>query len=321
MVKIAFHDNCLCERGTTVAVYDYAYYNKHYLGNESIIMYIGDDKRNVPEVIEKFNKEFTLCPYNNWQQEADNILKEENCDILYMIKAGEWDGKMASNTTCKTIVHCVFNTQYKHGTVYGRISNSFGGDYPFVPHMVNIPKNITTSMRTVLNIPNDAVVFGRHGGMDQFNIKYVHSTIDKITDENTNIYFIFVNTEKFCKDKSNIIHLDKIINLEKKVEFINSCDAMIHAREMGETFGSAVAEFSVCNKPVITCSKGHDLAHIDILKEKCFKYKNVIELYNIFENFSKDLDEIKKKDWNAYCEYSPKKIMDKFNEIFIQPCL
>jgi len=54
MVKIAFHDNQLCERGTTVSLYDYAYYNKHYLGNESIIMYYGNDHRNVPEVIEKF---------------------------------------------------------------------------------------------------------------------------------------------------------------------------------------------------------------------------------------------------------------------------
>ena len=45
MVKIAFHDNQLGERGTTVAVFDYAYYNKHILGNESIIMYDGTDKR------------------------------------------------------------------------------------------------------------------------------------------------------------------------------------------------------------------------------------------------------------------------------------
>ena len=36
MVKIAFHDNCLCERGTTTALYDYAYYNKHYLNRLSI---------------------------------------------------------------------------------------------------------------------------------------------------------------------------------------------------------------------------------------------------------------------------------------------
>ena len=29
-IKIAFHDNQLCERGTTVSLYDYAYYNKYY---------------------------------------------------------------------------------------------------------------------------------------------------------------------------------------------------------------------------------------------------------------------------------------------------
>ena len=123
MVKIAFHDNCLCERGTTISLYDYAYYNKHYLGNESIIMYIGNDKRNVSEVLDKFKKEFVLRPYIDWSKEADHILKEEGCDILYMQKAGEWDGKNTS--VCKSIIHCVFNTQYKHGDVYGRISNCF----------------------------------------------------------------------------------------------------------------------------------------------------------------------------------------------------
>ena len=58
MVKIAFHDNQLCERGTTVSLYDYAYYNKYYLGNESIIMYYNNHHWNVPEVIDKFKKEF-----------------------------------------------------------------------------------------------------------------------------------------------------------------------------------------------------------------------------------------------------------------------
>ena len=38
--------------------------------------------------------------------------------------------------------------------------------------MVNIP-NINTNLRQELNIPDDAVVFGRHGGKDQFNISFV----------------------------------------------------------------------------------------------------------------------------------------------------
>ena len=317
MVKIAFHDNQLCERGTTVSLYDYAYYNKHYLGNESIIMYYGNDHRNVPEVIEKFKKEFTLRPYMDWNKDANNILKEEKCDILYMQKAGEWDGKMSS--VCKNIIHCVFNTIKQHGDVYGKISNCFGAPHPVVNYMVNLP-NVDTNMRNELNIPEDAVVFGRHGGICQFDIKYVYPVIDNLTDEYPNIYFLLVNTRKFCKEKKNIIHLDKIIDLEKKVEFINSCDAMIHARNMGETFGAAVSEFSWRNKPVITCVKG-DRAHIDILKDKCFIYKDSETLRNIFLDIYKNNEELKKKDWNAYKDYSPEKIMDKFNELFIQPCL
>lgn len=317
MVKIAFHDNCLCERGTTVSLYDYAYYNKHYLGNESIIMYIGNDNRNVLEVLEKFKKEFKLRPYNNWQSEANQILKEEGCDILYMQKAGEWDGKMSN--VCKNIIHCVFNTRFKHGDVYGRISDCFGENYPVVNYMVNLP-DINTNMRKELNIPNDAIVFGRHGGMTEFNINYVHQVIDVITDKFPNVYFLMVNTSKFCREKPNIIHLEKIIDLHKKVEFINTCDAMIHARQMGETFGAAVSEFSMRNKPIITCI-GCDNEHLNILKGKCFIYNNPASLYNIFIYIFSNINEIREKDWNQYKNYTPENIMDKFNELFIQPCL
>lgn len=320
MVKIAFHGNSLSERGTSVSLYDYAYYNKYYLGNESIIMYDKNGIRNVLEVIDKFRKEFKLRPYNNWQQEADNILKDENCDILYMIKSGEWDGKIASNTICKTVIHCVFNTKQPHGHVYGRISSCIGDSkWPIVPHMINLPNNDNNS-RKDLNIPKDALVFGRIGGMDQFDIPNVHKAIDKITEENPNIYFLLVNTNKFCKEKKNIIHHDKIIDLNKKVEFINTCDAMIHARKMGETFGNAIAEFSIKNKPVITCV-GSDNNHLLILKDKAIIYNqnNVESIYNIFKNFDKN--ESQKKDWNAYNDYLPERVMNTFNNIFIKPLM
>ena len=240
--------------------------------------------------------------------------------MLYMQKAGDWDGKMADPKICKTIIHCVFNTNRPHGHVYGRISNCFGDNkWPVVNYMVNLP-DVEGDMRKELGIPETATVFGRIGGMDQFNISTVHKAIDKLTDENPNVYFFLVNTEKFCKEKKNIIHYGKIIDLKKKVKFINSCDAMIHARKMGETFGAAVSEFSIKNKPIITC-KGFDNAHLDILKDKVIIYNsnNMEEIYNIFKNF--DRDESKNKDWNAYSDYSPEKVMDTFNEIFIKPLL
>ena len=37
-MKIAFHSNQLGLRGTEIALFDYAYYNRELLGNESIII-------------------------------------------------------------------------------------------------------------------------------------------------------------------------------------------------------------------------------------------------------------------------------------------
>lgn len=96
---------------------------------------------------------------------------------------------------------------------------------------------------------------------------------------------------------------------------------MIHARAMGETFGLAVSEFSIKNKPVITCKYGTDLAHLHIMKDKCITYGSATELYTIFKKMIYNLDDIKKNDWNAYREHTPEKIMDTFNELFIKPCM
>ena len=316
MVKIAFHTNQLCERGTTVCLFNYAYYNVEILKNESIILYTASHPLNVPEVVKKFEQYFDVFSYDNWENDCDEILKRENCDILYLQKAGGWDGKVSK--VCKNIVHCVFNTSFEHGDVYGKISNSFGKDYPVVNYMVNLP-DVKDDLRKNLDIPVDAVVFGRHGGKDQFNIPYVHSTIEKISEENQNIYFLFVNTNKFCKEKKNIIYLDRIIELEEKTKFINTCNAMIHARRMGETFGSAISEFSVKNKPIITCV-GKDNAHLEILKGNCFLYDNEETLTQIIYSIYNNPDEIK-KNWNQYEYFTPDNIMKEFDAKFIQPCL
>jgi hypothetical protein len=285
MVKIAFHDNCLCERGTTIAIYDYAYYNRELLKNESVILYKGSDSRNVAEVIEKCGKEFPLLTYNDWD-EVDKILEKEGVDILYLIKGGENEGKLSKIK--KNIVHCVFHTRNPHGDVYGKISSSIGdSNIPIVNHIVHLP-DTAKKKRESLGIPENAIVFGRHGGMSEFNIGFVQNVIERITNENPNIYFLFVNTNRFGREKKNILFLDKIVDLEEKTEFINSCDAMIHARSMGETFGLAVAEFSIKNKPIITCRSG-DRAHLDMLKDNCFIYHNEESLYHIFNHILKIL--------------------------------
>jgi hypothetical protein len=59
MVKIAFHENALMTTGTSIALYDYAFYNQKLLKNESIIIFNGLNNANVKSVVEHFAKQFT----------------------------------------------------------------------------------------------------------------------------------------------------------------------------------------------------------------------------------------------------------------------
>lgn len=89
---------------------------------------------------------------------------------------------------------------------------------------------------------------------------------------------------------------------------------MIWARSDGETFGLSIAEFSICNKPVIAANIGFD-AHYKLLKDKGLWYSTTNELIKQI----KYIAETDKKDWNAYREYTPENVMNIFNKIVIMP--
>ena len=90
---------------------------------------------------------------------------------------------------------------------------------------------------------------------------------------------------------------------------------MIHASSEGETFGASVAEFSVSNKPVLTCNWGN-LEHIKILGNRAIIYNNKEELNNIFLNIKNIITQ--RSDWNAYEDYKPEKIMKIFDNIVLK---
>ena len=316
MVKIAFWDNCLSERGTTVAMYNYAYYNQTILGNESVIMYNITRKETDPSVVEMFKKHFEVISVHAFSQ-VDPILIDKHVDIFYITKAGEWEGQISQ--VRKTVVHCVFNYSQPHGNVYAGISNWIGGNHrnhPIVPYIVDLPEN-DSNMRAELGIPEDATVFGRHGGEGQFDIQYAQQTVYNIAktcaERGANIYFLFMNTTVFCPSLPNIIHIGRIVDLHKKVAFINTCDAMLWARSGGETFGLAIAEFSIKNKPVFATKVG-DVAHIHLLGDKAVWYDES-NLHDLIVNFDKTA--AASKDWNAYRDYSPENVMQTFKRVFI----
>ena len=312
MVKIAFWDNILGERGTTVALYDYAYYNQSILNNTSIILYDSTDTRNNQNVVEKFKKQFVVYGTTHFDQ-VDKILLDTKCDIFYIIKYGTNDHKVSK--IIRTVVHCVFSCAEPHGNIYSAISSIVphnNGKYPIVPHMINLPDH-DRNMRSQLKIPTGAIVYGRHGGYDQFDIKYVQDVVSIVAKYYSHIYFIFMNTKPFCESLPNIIHLSTTVSLEEKVAFINTCDAMLWARSDGETFGLSIGEFSSKNKPIV-CTEIGSLGHKIMLKETALWYDQNT-LFKILTTFDKK--NMAKKDWNMYKEYTPENVMKIFKKVYI----
>jgi hypothetical protein len=311
-MNVAFWDNQLCERGTAVALFDYAYYNQKILKNKSFIFY-DKNRTNNNNVVEKFEKDFIIHAVENFN-EVDNYLIQYNITHIYIIKYGHVDDRISK--VSKNCIHCVFDCGEPHGDVYSSISpwvNGNNGKYPVVPHMINLP-NHKENLKIELNIPENAVVFGGYGGATNFSIQFVHNVVFDIAKNNPNIYFLFANFNKFCPDLPNIIHLPTITDLYEKTKFINSIDAMLWARQDGETFGIAIGEFSSKNKPVIAMKIG-DISHVHLLGDKAIWYNNPNTLNNILLNFNPEVE--RTKDWNAYKEYTPERVMEIFKTVFL----
>ena len=314
---IAFHDNCLCLRGTTVAIYDWAYWTRHYLDIDPIIMFNLKNKFNDKSVIEKFEKEFPIFGYDDKSQ-IDDILSKNKCDAFLMEKGGEPDGVISS--VSKNLVNAIsgwWKPEWVHGDVYAMGSEWLSKitDYkiPYVPYIVNLPDH-NLNMRDELGIPKDALVFGRNGGWDTFDLPFVKQSVVESLEKRNDIWFIFQYTEPFYNHE-RIIYLNPTADLNEKVRFINTSDVMLHARNIGESFGLSCAEFSIRNKPVITYYNSLERNHIDTLGEKGIYYENKEDIDYILLNLDKK--EINGLEWNCYQDYSPEKVIKKFEEVYL----
>jgi len=181
-MKILFHDNQLGERGTSVALYDYAYYSREYLGVDPIIVYNKNAEHNNKLAEEKFKNEFEVIEYDNFS-EVEKIINNKSAEYFYCIKSGFIDNIQVSNA--KTLVHSVYCYEpsqshgYRYATVSEWQSSIHGNVLANVPHMINLP-NTGKDLRKELSIPRDAIVFGRHGGIDTFDVPFIKSIIKSV---------------------------------------------------------------------------------------------------------------------------------------------
>jgi hypothetical protein len=311
MLNVLFHAFNLGHRGGTNSLRDYAIYNETILGNRSTILYHTEGhQRSEPDVIESLSKRFELIPVST-NREVDALVKP--FDVVYSQRSG-YDEE-PSIRSAPFLLHGVFCNYTDQCTRFAYISKYLSErmrpEVPYIPYMIDLPQP-NDNLRKELNISEDQFVFGRMGGWLEFDIPFVKQTIQKILSHRSDIVFVFVNTQPFIEHK-NVFYLPPSFDQQFKSNFINTCDAMIHAREMGETFGLAMMEFLYFNKPVLAWESGNDLNHVDVLKP--FNL-----LYNSDNIEQKIYDLVDKKSYDfssVVAEYTPANVMKKFNGVFL----
>lgn len=329
-MKVLFHVDQLNYRGVTNSVLEYARYNQEILGNESVIIRSldlpeGIDVGNEKEVIDSVSSEFQLLTYNDFK-ELNNIASK--FDFCYSQRSGE---RIESNnqkenpvvTTTRMGVHCVFQFFDPHGDVYAyisewmakNVSKNYGAAlHPWVPYVVNLPEpNYDT--RAHLGIPKDKFVIGRFGGYHTFDLEFAHRVVRRIVEERDDIIFFFANTAPFC-DHPNVIFLGPFLGQQQKSNYINACDAFIHARRLGESFGLSIAESLFFNKPVLACDIGFDRNHYETLKpyDLIYKENDEQDLYNRIIHLKHKVGIDYKK--LIVDQFSPRNVMKQFKEVF-----
>ncbi len=326
-LRIGFHQPHLTERGTSVALYDYADFNETLLKNQSYIFYQINHPITHALMEEACKKRFgdRCIAYESFDQ-LDDLLQEHNISACYFIKHGGEVNQVSH--VMPSLIHCIFQSHHPHGTVYAAISEEVAcGRCPVVPHMIALSpasQEDGVEFRKLHNIPLDALVLGRHGGIETFNIQWVQEEVKDVVQKDPNVWFVFVNTEQFYLHP-HIVHLPVMVDTNQKACFIAGCDAMIHARTHGETFGLAIGEFSVANKPILT-TRGAANFHLKILGAKAMVLEqvgDVLKHIKTLQQWKRDglLTNAEQMDFNCYKDYTPAKVMQIFQNVFLEPLL
>ena len=361
-LHIGFYSNHLCERGSEVALFDYADYSERLCGARSFILYDAKSSKNVDIVVTKFKARFgdRLIPLEAVDPDLGHAVLRHQLSHCYVIKFGHCEEPAlrcfgAAASACRILVHAVFDASEPHGHAYARISpcvpcrpSRRAARVPVVPHIVRPAALHGSDLRAELGIPTSATVFGRSGGLDTFDIPEARAAVLSVALQRSDVWFVLLNTSRHGWSEAwrlvekaggggggggggsgrgraralppNIIHLDATVDEARKQAFVRTCDAMLHARRTGETFGLSVAEFSACNKPVLTSSRHHECGaanfHLTTLGGKGLYYHSMRSCEQLLLGF--DRTAARRRDWNAFRAFEPAKVMRTFWEVFIR---
>ena len=146
-------------------------------------------------------------------------------------------------------------------------------------------------------------------------MKFVHFAIIESCKKKKRYILLFLNINKFCTHPQ-IIFLKGTSDENYKKKFINTCDAMLYGRSLGESFGLACAEFAIKCKDIISYKfNRHRVSQIQFTQKKLSRIQLIQTLYNLLLNFKK---KSQKKYNSKYLKYTKVKVMKDFKNIFLK---
>jgi len=349
---------------------DYARGNQEVLGNQSFFLMPWREGAGEHPVTLRMEEIAPLRFYRS-PEEREGILQKERADFFYCIKNGFNDGVFSRKVP--TGIHAIFRESEFHGEIFAYVSPWLSevmayGKAPWVPHMVRLAdesgdlrtedggrRTVVGSRWSEVAIPKEATVFGRHGGDDSFDIPWVRGAVVETAKKYPDIWFLFLNTREFAGAAGlpNIVFLPATADPILKRRFLNTCDAMLHGRQRGETFGLSCLEFAMLGKPVLTYAASSERAHLEILGDAAVGYHNIKELEKLLEdrgrwsavgsrrpenrgqrtedrgrkseadqqpttNNQQPIRSHKAFD-SRFSEYQPEEVMEKFQRVFLEP--
>jgi hypothetical protein len=135
-----------------------------------------------------------------------------------------------------------------------------------------------------------------------------------LVDQQDDFVFVFVGTEPWI-NHPNVKFLSDVQDLQTKSNIINTWDAMLHARNDGESFGLAIVEALSLNKPVLAWDGGNDQHHTKVLENSGMLYNH----YNFKDKLTHIHEQVSAEDWTKRVDqFRPKVVMQKFNEVFLK---
>ena len=337
-LRLFFMSNQLGPRGSEIALFDYAAAFEAQACGLAFIL--APAARTDAKVAAKFSARFpgrvlALAGGCNGNAATDavactaavaSVLAEHGAHYIYATDYGTrlfWQPPPGVTV----LAHGIFDGRGTPwpGTVPAVISDSVyrARGIPVVPYMVDwaAPATSGPTLRNELGITADATVFCRHGGDSTFDVPLARDGVCQFARRNAMSTILLLNTAPHACERGigNIIHLPAIIDLREKARFLAACNACVHGRLHGETFGLAVAECSLAGLPVLTygiADPDQDF-HLRVLGPYARRYTTAAELVDLMQGFdAASAKALAPVYANLYADYSPRQVMLTFLHSF-----